>query len=120
MRLSWSRRQISGGSFDLNSTTIWFDGLISPLTQDVTLQIGSFSVTIPARSFFQDNKGAYVFQGTINDVSLQVKLDEQANGSYTLQVQGSGADLSGITNPVTVTVVVGTVSGGTSAIASTN
>lgn len=95
----------STGSFDLSSD-VMFAGAVDPLTQNVTLQIGSYSVTIPAGSFVRTKKGDYVFQGTIDGVSLQVRLVPQSNGSYTLEAQGSGADLSATANPVTVALTM--------------
>jgi predicted outer membrane repeat protein len=109
---------ISSGSFDLKSGIV-LAGAIDPLTQDVTLQVGSYSVTIPAGYFAEGGKKhAYVFEGTIGGVSLQVRILPLADGSYSLQAQGSGASLSGITNPVTVTLSVGTISGSNSVVAS--
>jgi hypothetical protein len=42
-----------GTTFTLSSTAPAFN----PLTQAVTLQIGTFAVTIPAGSFYQTGKG---------------------------------------------------------------
>jgi hypothetical protein len=40
--------------------------------------------------------------------------------SYTLQAEGSGANLSGIVNPVTVTLTIGADAGSTSITAQIN
>jgi hypothetical protein len=112
----------STGSFDLYSGfTPAAGSTIDPLTQPVTLQIGQiggYSVTIPAGSFLlRGSKDAYVFEGVIGGVSLQVRILPTGDGSYTLQAEGSNADLSGITNPVTVTLIIGGSSGSTSVTA---
>jgi hypothetical protein len=99
----------SSGSFDLKSsfTLGTASNGINPVAEAVTLQIGSYSVTIPAGSFTKNTKGIFVFQGTISGVPLQVRINPTGASSYTLQAQGSGANFSGITNPVTVTLTIG-------------
>ena len=106
---------VSTGSFDLNSSFKLGAGSsgINPVTQAVTLQIGPYSVTIPAGSFTRNKQGAYVFEGVIMGVSLQLKIDPAGANSYTLQAEGSGANLSGISNPVTVTLTIGDNTGST-------
>src|SRR5260370_39266491 len=86
---------------------------INPVAEDVTLQVGPYSVTIPDGSFKRNKKGAYVFAGIINGVSLQFRIVPVGGNSYTLQAEGSGANLTGISNPVTVTLTIGDDSGST-------
>ncbi len=102
-------------NFDLNSsfTLGAASNGINPLTENVTFQIGAYSVTIPAGSFTKNNKGAYVFEGTINGVSIQVRINPTGGNSYTFQAEGSGANFSGITNPVTVNLKIGNDAGST-------
>jgi hypothetical protein len=99
---------VSTGSFDLTSSFTLGVGSngINPITEDVKLQIGPYTVTIPAGSF-TNKQGAYVFQGVINGVSLQFTINPVGGNSYTLQAEGSGANLTGISNPVTVTLTIG-------------
>lgn len=106
---------VSTGSFDLNSSFTLGTGSngINPITEDVTLQIGPYSVTIPADSFTQDKKGAYVFAGTIGGVAVWFRINPVGDNSYTLQAEGSGANLTGISNPVTVTLTIGDDTGST-------
>ncbi len=103
------------GSFDLNASfTLGAGGSINPVTEPVTLTIGSFSVTVPADSFVQEKPG-YAFQGVINSVSLDLLIKfGGAEGSYKFLAEGRGATLSGTTNPVTVTLSIGNYSGSTS------
>jgi hypothetical protein len=67
--------QLLTGRFDLNSAFTLGTGNngINPLIENVTLAIGPFVVTIPPGSFTRNKQGAYVFQGTINGVSLQFR-----------------------------------------------
>jgi Beta-propeller repeat len=106
---------ISTGSFDLNSAFklgATSNG-INPVTEDVILQIGPYSVTIPSGSFTKNKKRAYVFEGTINGVSLRVRVNPRGRSKYTFQAEGSGANLNGIVNPVTVTLTIGNDTGTT-------
>jgi hypothetical protein len=58
---------------------------IDPLTENVTLQIGSFSVTIPAGSFKQAPNGRFEFKGVISGVRLEVQIVSIGNNIYTLK-----------------------------------
>jgi hypothetical protein len=110
-------------------------GSINPLTQPVTLSIGSYSVTIAAGSFVKRGKG-YEFAGVINGVRLAVLIrhkhseegdrsedgdndnDDKNNNrcttaTYTVFAKGSGPILKGTTNPVTVTITIGDNTGTT-------
>jgi uncharacterized repeat protein (TIGR03803 family) len=94
-------------NFDLNAA--FTQGLnapaINPLTQGLTLSIGSYTVTIPGSSFQGSKKGAYTFEGTLNGVALQVKLTQTGTNTYTAQIQGSGSGLAGLSyGPVTLTL----------------
>jgi hypothetical protein len=112
--------------FDLDPAS---DG-IHPLTEDVTLQIGTLSVTIPAGSFRtgadendgkhrddkaghedHDKKGKrqerFEFQGIIDGVSVEMKIIQTGSNRFTFKAEGRGANLSGIVNPVTVGLTIG-------------
>ncbi len=106
---------VSTGSFDLTSSFTLGTGTsgINPVTQPMTLQIGPYSVTVPAGYFTLNSKGAYVFQGVIKGVSLQLRIIPTGGKSYTLEAQGSGANLGGISNPVTVRLTIGNDAGST-------
>jgi hypothetical protein len=86
---------------------------INPVTENVTLQIGTFSVTIPAGSFEQDPNRRFEFEGVINDVSLEVQIVPLGNNIFTFKAEGKGVDLTGLTNPVTVGLTIGIDSGST-------
>jgi DNA-binding beta-propeller fold protein YncE len=90
---------------------------IDPVTENVTLQIGTFSVTIPASSFEQDPNGRFEFEGVINGVSLEVQIAPLGNNIFTFKAEGKGVDLTDLTNPVTVVLTIGTDSGTTAVTA---
>jgi hypothetical protein len=90
---------------------------IKPVTEKVTLKIGTFSVTIPAGSFQKKRTGSFAFEGIINGVSLQVQIVPLGNNLFTFKAAGTGVDLTGLTKPVTVVLSIGINSGTTSATA---
>jgi DNA-binding beta-propeller fold protein YncE len=86
---------------------------IDPLTEKVTLQIGPFSVTIPAGSFKQDPSGRFEFNGVISGVRLEAQIVPIGNNIYTFKAEGQGADLDCLASPVTVGLTIGIDSGST-------
>jgi hypothetical protein len=107
--------RLSTGRFDLNSRFTLGTGSngVNPVAEDVTLQIGPYSVTIPAGSFKQKKKGASLFAGTIDGAAVHFRIKPVGGNSYTLKAKGSGADLSGVSNPVTITLTIGDDTGST-------
>ncbi len=101
------------GSFTLGTGS---SGL-NPPTQNVTLQIGSFSITIPAGSFVQDSEGNFEFEGTISGVTLDAEIAPLGSNSFSFSIEGKGVDLTGLTNPVTVVLTIGNNSGTTTVTA---
>jgi hypothetical protein len=101
--------------FDLNEsfTLAKKSNGINPVTQKVTLKIGTVSVTIPPGSFQQNPYGRFAFQGTINGLSLQVQIVPLGNNIFTIKAEGTGVDLTELTNPVTVVLTIGIDSGTT-------
>ena len=52
---------------------------VAPLTEAVTVQVGTFSTTIPAGSFTL-KKGRFTFEGVINGVRLEAVLQSLTLG----------------------------------------
>lgn len=90
---------------------------INPLTEAVGLQVGTFSTTIPAGSFTQDEEGNFTFEGVISGVSLEVEIQPLGGGSFGFLAEGTGANLSGTANPVPVTLTIGDDTGSTTVTA---
>lgn len=67
---------------------------------------GTFSITIPAGAFTQDNKGRFKFEGVIDGVALETMIQPLLGGSFEFKAEGTGADLTGITNPVEVGLTI--------------
>ncbi len=116
---SSAKLEIAQLGFDLNeSFTLGANSNgINPVTENVTLQIGTFSVTIPAGSFQLNPNGRFAFQGVINGVSMQVQIVPLSNNMFTFKAEGTGVDLTGLFNPVTVVLTIGDDFGSTSVTA---
>jgi DNA-binding beta-propeller fold protein YncE len=116
---SFAKLEISAKGFDLNEsfTLGTTSNGINPVTEDVTLQIGTFSVTIPAGSFERKPNGRFDFKGVINEVKLKAQIVPLGNNIFTFNAEGKGVDLTGLTNPVTVVLTIGTDSGTTAVTA---
>ena len=97
------------------------------------LQVGTFSVTIPAGSFEGRGKHAFKYEGWINDVDLRITIeqgdrddrdhedrndhdgqeDADQGKDYLFTAEGRGKILDGIANPVTVGLTIGDDTGTT-------
>jgi len=84
---------------------------IHPETDSVKLEIGTFTVTIPAGSFEGKGFGPFEFRGVIDGVDLHVEIEPTGAKRYDLKARARDANLIGTTNPVQVTLVIGNDSG---------
>jgi hypothetical protein len=109
--------------FELNSTfSLAGSGSgFNPLTDVVKLQIASYSATVPTGSFHQlargGKKGSYVFVGRIDGSWLAIQIVPLASNSYQFKAEGAPVDFSGLVNPVTITLSIGSSTGSTSVTA---
>ncbi len=99
--------------FTLSSTA----PAINPVTQAVTLQVGTFSTTFPPGSFAKQLDGSFTFAGVIDGVSLKAQIRPTGTLQYTFHAKATGASLTGTKNPVYVTLTIGGDSGATSVTA---
>jgi len=88
--------------------------VINPPTEAVTLQIGTFAVTIPPRSFKETPQGYFIFVGVINGARLEALIEHTGTLRYALQAKAVGASFTGTVNPVPVTLTIGDDTGTTS------
>src|SRR5882762_5595524 len=109
--------EIGSDRFELNGRFTLGEGSngINPHTEAVTLQLGTFSVTMPQASFKKASDGRYVFEGTIDGAALELRIAPATTNSYTFNAEGSGANLSGTVNPVSVVLTIGDDGGATTA-----
>jgi hypothetical protein len=92
-----------------HATFILGDGSdgIAPLADAVTLQIGTFSLTISPGSFHTTSTGTFAFVGVIDEVALQVTITPLTRATFAFEASGAGVTLSGIVVPVPVELTIG-------------
>jgi hypothetical protein len=91
---------------------------INPTTENVALEIGTFSTVIPAGSFIshpakRNSAANFTFLGEIDNVMLDVKITDLGNRTFQLQAKGQNANLAGTTNPIAVNLTIGDDDGST-------
>jgi hypothetical protein len=90
---------------------------IHPLSESVTIGVGTGHWTIAAGSFRPNGSGGFVFQGFIGATGLGVVIQPLRDGSFGFGATGAHANLSGTANPVPVTLTIGDDAGSTSVVA---
>lgn len=100
-----------GSSFILSRTA---SNGIDPDTEPVKLQVGPFIATIQAGSFRRRKDRSYTFEGVIDGVRLEAKIEVMGRFHYAFHAEAKGANLSGTTNPVQVSLGIGDDAGLTS------
>jgi hypothetical protein len=90
---------------------------INPVTQPITLQVGSFANTISIGSFVAQKDGSFAFKGVIDGVSLGALIKPRGTLRYAFQAKATGANLTGTVNTVYATLTIGGESGATSVTA---
>src|SRR3989449_1845312 len=96
------------GTFTLGAGS---DG-IHPDTEVVTLEVGTFSATIPAGSFRRHGHGTFKFEGLAGGARLEVKIQARGGKRFEFKAEGKGAQV-GTANPVTVRLAIGDDAGST-------
>ena len=95
-------RFILAGEFLLDAVS---DG-IYPHREDLTLQVGTFEVTIPARSFtLVGNR--YTFAGVVNGVDVDALIEDRGASVFGFLFRVSSADLRGNSTPLKVILKIG-------------
>jgi hypothetical protein len=110
-------RKPTRDTFDLGSSLILSGTANNEISLDnepVKLQVGPFIATIPAGSFRRHEDRSYTFEGVIDGVRLEVKIELTGSLRYTFRAEARGANLSGSTNPVQVSLGIGNNAGLTS------
>lgn len=117
---------VKGGllpGFELNSafTLSAASNGINPLTEPVTLTVGSYTATIPAGSFKQlihgAKKGGYVYAGWIHGVALAVQIAPLTTANSYRFAAVAIPVVPAKSNPVKVTITIGDDGGTTSVTA---
>ena len=103
---------VTRGSFSFSGTFTpgpSSDGVQRPLTEDVTLKLGSYVFVIPAGSFHVASDGSDAYSGTLLGVKLSVQLRPARGGKWS--VKANGKSVSGLANPVAVGLTIGNDTG---------
>jgi hypothetical protein len=110
----WSQATPDG--FDLREFTLSSTASngIHPASEPVKLQVGPFISTIPAGSFRHRKDGLYTFRGVIDGVWLEAQIKPTGTLRYAFDAEAKGANLSGTTNFVQVSLGIGDDAGLTS------
>jgi YVTN family beta-propeller protein len=108
----WPRFQLHS-YFTLGSGAAWLD----PATLPITIQIGTYGVTIPPGSFIKAANGSWSFAGTIKGVDLSAKIWIDGTKQYAFVASGA-VKIPGLKNPMTTRVTIGPDSGTQPVIAS--
>ncbi|HYA20728.1 MAG TPA: YncE family protein, partial [Burkholderiales bacterium] len=112
----WHRHSANRDEFHMKAKFTLAAGSngIAPLTEDVTLKIGTFSATIPAGSFRQYRKGEFKYEGTIGGGKLEAEITRRGAGNYEFRAEGSHLNLAGVAkHRTTVGLTIGEVGGST-------
>jgi hypothetical protein len=86
---------------------------INPVTQPVALTVGPYTTTLPPGSFKQSGP-LFTFAGVVDGVRLEALITPTGTLRYAFGAAAHGPDLTGIKNPVPVTLTIGNDSGTTS------
>jgi hypothetical protein len=105
-----------GSNFILSSTA----PAINPLSDPVTLQVGTFTTTIPPGSFKKQQDGSFTFERVIPGLGLGALIKRTGTLRYLFEAKGLGANLTGTVNTVYATLTIGGDSGATSVTALIN
>ena len=84
---------------------------IDPLLDPVTAQVGTFTVTIPPRSFTKRGVDSFAYNGVIGGVRLHAQIRPAGALRYSVEVRARGASLAGSKNPIQVSLIIGNDSG---------
>jgi uncharacterized repeat protein (TIGR03803 family) len=111
------------GSFDLNASLTLGSGAaaLDPPNQGVTLQVGSYSVAIPAGSFKTlengSKSGGWAYQAVVNGTTVAIQIVALGGDSYQFKATADPVNFTGIENPVTVAITIGGNGGSTNVTA---
>ena len=99
------------GTFTLGTASNGID----PLSDDVTVKIGAFEITIPVGSFGEDDDGEFEFEGNIDGMEVEMEIELEDDGTFEFEIEVEGADLPELEEAPEVTLIIGDDKGTTTA-----
>jgi hypothetical protein len=97
----------AGAAFSLGEGS---DGL-SPATEDITLSVNGYSLTVPAGEVGDLGNGRYAYVGTISGAQVVLALKEVRPLNYLIGVQVLDSGLPPLANPLQVALTIGNDTG---------
>ncbi len=100
-------------TFTLSSTS----PALQPAKDVMTLQIANYTLTLPAGSFrplWNGPNAPYAYTGKMNGSTLVLGLVPLGGNTFAFSATGGPVTFSGLTNPITVTLIFGDDYGGAS------
>ena len=94
------------GGFTLGKAS---DG-IDPSNEDVAVEVGASSITIPAGSFIKDD-GAFDFEGIINSADIRMRIEAEDETRFNFKAKVKQVDLTDTANPMGIALRVGNEKG---------
>ncbi|MFQ5552353.1 MAG: hypothetical protein ACE5EW_01280 [Thermoplasmata archaeon] len=90
---------------------------IDPMNEDVTVEIGAYSFTIPKGSFALDDDEEWEFERVIDGVEVEMEIELVGDKTYEFEFEVEGTYMDGLENPVEISLTIGDDSGTTIATA---
>jgi YVTN family beta-propeller protein len=114
-RAARDRFAAKSDSFDLKSEihlTAKEQEDIHPDIEPVKVQVGPFLATVPPGSFTKQESGSYSFEGFVSGVFLDVMIKKTGTLLYSFHAKVNNVGLTGVRNPVQVSLNIGDVGRG--------
>ncbi len=81
---------------------------IDPIIEDVTVNVGTSSLVIPAPySFVEEKAGVFKHKGMINSTDVEIEIKTKDYVTYNLKIKVNSTDLTDTSNPVDVGLAIG-------------
>lgn len=100
-------------SFSLSSPLTFSAGAsaFNPVSDIVIFKIGTLAVTIPANSFKSSGNNGFAFRAKMSNGTFSANIQSLGSSKYTVAIGGSNVSLAGISNPVPVSLAIGSNAG---------
>jgi hypothetical protein len=84
---------------------------MDPVTEPVSFQFSSYAAKIPAGSFIRNKQGVYSFDGTLENVSLKVRILSRGANKFSFDLEAQGVGLYLPDRPVQLLLILGNNAG---------
>ena len=80
---------------------------IDPTQEGLKLELGTFTLTLPAGGFARAGATGFAFSGVVDGAKVAARIQRIKASVYTLEVAATGASLRGVTSPTPVRLTLG-------------